>query len=481
VSIDTIVEIHRSGERLLREINQELYRNLSGLKKESKLSPIYKSYPNLLDPDFFISLEGSLTKDHDKEKGLKLLLGFLAKSIIERKTSTLKDKILTIETRAEIPLGSRRISYRSASAEIKREPRRKIREEIDEKRCGIALKLNPLLLEALFSYTTLCDEIEGINLSQLETNARLFLKDTEYIYRDLLKWFLLKRTELKLQDAKKHDLDFLFNSFELKANFPKRDLLAIARRCLDEMGIKVGENIRLDLEKRKGKNSSPITFPIEVPQKIMLVIYPIDGLEDYESFLHELGTSLYYGYRETEDEFEFRRLSEDSSREVFALLFQHLLLQPTWLRRYLKLDLGSDFIQFLYLKRLMIMRYLSGRLIYELMLHKDEDFKGKAESYRQIMKEAVLCECKEADYVNNVSPFFYTASYLIASAIEPELSLYLMEKYDEEWWRTREAGDFILKLWREGGRITSKEILKRVGFEELSFTLLLRSFQEVFG
>jgi len=83
--------------------------------------------------------------------------------------------------------------------------------------------------------------------------------------------------------------------------------------------------------------------------------------------------------------------------------------------------------------------------------------------------------------VNNVSPFFYTASYLKSNAIEAKLSLYLMEKYDEEWWRTREAGDFILKLWEEGGRITSKEILKRVGFEKLSFTPLLRSFQEVLG
>src|SRR3990172_900650 len=473
MNMDTIQEIRQNGERFLRELNEEFYRNLAGLKKESNISSIYKSYPDLLDPNVFFSHRGVSAKDHDKEKGLKLLRGFLAKSIIETETSTLKDKILTIETRAEIPLGSRRISYRSASAEIKREPRSKIREEIDEKRCGIALKLNPLFLEALYTthktsselgflYTNLCDEIEGLNLSQLETNARLFLKDTEYIYRDLLKWFLLKR-------------------MELKPNFPKRDLLAIARRCLDEMGIEVGENIRLDLEKRKGKNSSPVTFPIEVPQKIMLVIYPIGGLEDYESFLHELGTSLYYGYRETEDEFEFRRLSEDSTKEVFALLFQHLLLQPRWLGRYLKLDTGSDFIQFLYLKRLISIRCLSGKLIYEISVHSDEDFKGKAESYRQIMKEAVPCECKKTKYVNNFSSFFYTASYLIASAIEPELSLYLMEKYDEEWWRTREAGDFILKLWKEGGRITSKEILKRVGFEELSFTPLLRSFQEVFG
>ncbi|HLE25537.1 MAG TPA: hypothetical protein VI935_07795, partial [Thermodesulfobacteriota bacterium] len=220
---DLIGEIRQYGERLLRELNEELYRNLAGLKKESNISPIYKSYQDLLDPGVFFSINSVSPKYNEEERGIKLLRGFLAKSIIERKTSTLKDKILTIETRAEIPLGSRGISYRSASAEIKREPRREIREEIDEKRCGIALKLNPLFLEALYTthktsselgflYTNLCDEIEGLNLNQLETNARLFLKDTEYIYRDLLKWFLLKRMELKLQDAKKHDLDFLFNS-----------------------------------------------------------------------------------------------------------------------------------------------------------------------------------------------------------------------------------------------------------------------------
>ncbi|MGH7908631.1 MAG: hypothetical protein ACRENW_02140, partial [Thermodesulfobacteriota bacterium] len=110
MNLDTIQEIRQYGERFLRELNEELYRNLAGLKKKSDISPIYKSYPDLLDPDVFFSMKSVSPKDNDKEKGLKLLRGFLAKSIIERKSSTLKDKILTIETRAEIPLGSRRIS-----------------------------------------------------------------------------------------------------------------------------------------------------------------------------------------------------------------------------------------------------------------------------------------------------------------------------------------------------------------------------------
>src|SRR3970282_2631228 len=110
MNMDTIQEIRQNGERLCREINQELYSNLSGLKKESNISSIYKSYPDLLDPNVFFSHRGVSAKDHDKEKGLKLLRGFLAKSIIETQPPTLKDKILTIETRADIPLGSRRIS-----------------------------------------------------------------------------------------------------------------------------------------------------------------------------------------------------------------------------------------------------------------------------------------------------------------------------------------------------------------------------------
>jgi hypothetical protein len=491
MSRDIIQLIRQDGEKFLRELNKELYRNLAGLKRESNLSAIYKAHSNLLDQDGFFSLMGISPKDKDEEKGLKLLRGFLARSIIESKMASLKDKILTMEVMAQIQLDNKAVPYRAALGEVRRESKRKIRQEIDEKRGQILLRLRPLFLEMFdagrrmlselgFSPITMYDEMKCLNLGELESKARLFLKDTEYIYRDLLKWFLLKRMDLKLQDARRHDLDFLFNSFELNANFPKTDLQAIARRCLDEMGIEIPENIKIDSEKRKGKNFSPATFPIEVPTRIILCIYPVGGINDYESFFHELGSSLYYAHRETQDEFEFRRLSEDSSREIFALLFQHLLLQPRWLRKYLKLDTGSDFIQFLYLKRLMIMRHLSGKLIYELSFYKDEDLKGKPESYRHTLKEALLCEYNEADYINDLSLFFDTASCLKASAIEADLSFYLRGKYDEEWWRAKATGDFILKLWKEGGRITSDEILKRVGAEELSFEAILSSIQEVF-
>lgn len=489
---DIILEIRNDGERFIKALNQELYRNLAGLKEEANLKAIYKAHPIFGDPDVFFSVRDIPPEDGEEEKGLKLILSFLARSMIEGKTAKLRDEILRTEAREEIRLDYKTIPYRSAWPEIKREAKRARREDIDGKSRRKKLKLEPLFLKALdiahgvsselgFSYINLCGEIEGIDLGEVEETALLFLKDTEYAYRDLLKWFLLKRMELKLKDAKWHDLSHLFNSFELKSEFPKMDLKALAGKCLDEMGIDIGESIKEDLSDRKGKTSGPFCIPIEVPQNIVLSVYPIGGVEDYEAFFHTLGFALIYRHRNPEDEFEFKRLAESVSKQVFGFLFRNLLLQPKWLRRYLKLDPGSDFLKFLYLKQLMTIRYHSGKLIYELLLHKDEDFRSKSDFYKQTLKEATLSDHSRADYLDNFDLFFHTASYLRGCVIEAELRWYLREKFDEEWWREKEAGDFIRKMWKEGGRTTSQEISKRAGFEQIDSAPLLRFFGEVLG
>ncbi|MEZ4547009.1 MAG: hypothetical protein R3B51_04505 [Thermodesulfobacteriota bacterium] len=38
------------------------------------------------------------------------------------------------------------------------------------------------------------------------------------------------------------------------------------------------------------------------------------------------------------------------------------------------------------------------------------------------------------------------------------LSNYLKEKFDEEWWRVPDVGEFLKGLWRDGGRITFEEL-----------------------
>ena len=495
MSRDTISEIRKESERFLKALNEELYRNLSGLKRGSNLNSIYQAYPNLGQADLFFSVKDM--SPEDKQEGVRpavpLLLGFLARSFIRSKTSRVTDKILATEALQEILVERRSMPYRAAQAEIKKEKKRARREEIDKGRKEILLKLNPLFIELLdamrsalaevgySSYLTLCDDVEGLKLDQLEEKAKAFLNDTEYIYRDLLGWFFQKKMDLKLKDARIHDLSYLLNSFELSANFPNTDLKSLAKTLLNEMNLETGENVKSDLAQRKAKVSEPFCLPIEPPHNTVFSIYPIGGVEDYESFFYGLGSAICYGYTEPEDDFESRNLRESTSVEIFGQLFETLIFQPKWIKKYLKSDTGGDFLRFLYLRRLMKIRYYSGKLIYEIALHKDEDFESKSDFYKQVLRTATLCEHSEADYLVYCRPFFYTAAYLKASLVEPVLRSYLRERFDEQWWRDKEAGDFLRRMWKEGGKITSQEILKRLGHEELDISPLITTFQEVLG
>jgi hypothetical protein len=129
----------------------------------------------------------------------------------------------------------------------------------------------------------------------------------------------------------------------------------------------------------------------------------------------------------------------------------------------------------------MKIRYYSGKLIYEMALHKDEDFKSKSDFYKQMLQTTTLCEHSEADYLVDSKPFFYTAIYLKASFVEPVLRSYLRERFDEQWWREKESGDFIRKMWQEGGRITSQEMSRRLGINLFDLSPLKTTFQEVLG
>jgi hypothetical protein len=120
MSEGTILKIRSDGEGLLKTQNLELYRNLTGLKEETNLKSIYEAHPNFGDPELFLSVKDISPESVEEEKGLKLILSFLARSIIESKTAKLRDNILKIETKDEIRLDYKTIPYRSAWAEIKK-------------------------------------------------------------------------------------------------------------------------------------------------------------------------------------------------------------------------------------------------------------------------------------------------------------------------------------------------------------------------
>jgi hypothetical protein len=487
---NTITEICEASERLLKKLNLEKYKNLSGLKSVSDQEEIFRKYPDFRDPGTFRSIKPIQACEETEKIGLRLIISFLAKTLLEGRSAKLRDRILNAECGALITYDKKSIHYRSVLDTIKNEPNKSIRKELDEKRRQVVSRLNPLYLKLFEAYNRdaaelgyptymkLCDDTDCLQLSKLTEEARLFLSDSDYIYRDLLKWFLLNRMELRLEGLSLNDLHYLFSSYELRANFPESLTVSIAKRLFSDMGIEFTGGLKIDSEKRGGKISGSFCSPLEVPNRILCSISPSEGVANYESFFQTLGKALYYAHTEPGGPFEFRILAEPTYLEIFSHLFKNLIYQPKWIKRYLKHDPGKDFLEFLYLRRLNGLRYYCGKLIYEFLIHGDGEYKDKSEHYSQTLKEATLANHDKADYLIDIEPFFYTAVYLNASLIEVSFRAFLREAFDEEWWRKKEAGYFLLNLWKDGGRITSKDIAEKSGVKRIDSTSLIIDFQD---
>jgi oligoendopeptidase F len=74
-------------------------------------------------------------------------------------------------------------------------------------------------------------------------------------------------------------------------------MLPALEATLADFGIDLHsqENVHLDIEQRPSKSPRAFCAPIEVPDKVMLVIQPIGGADDWRAFFHEAGHAEHFG------------------------------------------------------------------------------------------------------------------------------------------------------------------------------------------
>ena len=94
-------------------------------------------------------------------------------------------------------------------------------------------------------------------------------------------------------------------------------------------------NVHLDLDSRPGKSPRAFCSPIEVPGKVMLVIQPIGGHDDWRALFHEAGHTEHYANTSADLPMEAKRLGDMAVTEGWAALLEHLVDEPAWLNRRL--------------------------------------------------------------------------------------------------------------------------------------------------
>ncbi|RMF89885.1 MAG: hypothetical protein D6736_07655, partial [Nitrospinota bacterium] len=456
---------------------------------------LYEAYQELFNEETISLLQEALHQPETMEEALSpKLLSFLLEYVVEHFLNAAgwrhKDRLQRRQEQAkvvipeveEIPLTW--IPFRLAN-----EPKRHRREFLSTLAETVAAELHPYyrdywqqmtsLAQALgyAHYAALWQEVGRLDLEGLQEQGARFLAETEDMYLDVLRWMLKKRVDCSLKEACRHDLLYLFRGAEFDRYFPPEEAMSILPTMAREL-YPEGEGGADILWEWRQDGKYPLStacLPVEVPERVYLLVAPHGGWKDYQRLLQEYGKALYYTHIPATKPFPYQVLGDRSLWMSYAFLWASLTRQPSWIGKYLDWTQSEDYARLSTLEKLFIVRRHIAKLRYELTWHQEGGGEETAEAYVEYISEACRVRYPQAFYLAELESNLLPAWYLRAWFFEAGLRAYLQEQYGEEWYRDPAAGAWLHELWSLGQEYTLEE-LAALGYPSLRPDALIDDF-----
>src|SRR5438034_1083733 len=263
--------------------------------------------------------------------------------------------------------------------------------------------------------------------------------------------------------------------------FPADKMGPALEGTLEDLGIDLSsqENVTLDLEERPNKSPRAFCAPIEVPDRVVLVIQPIGGPDDWRALFHEGGHTEHFAHTSRDLSMEEKRLGDNAVTEGWAMLLQHLTDEPAWLTRMLDFPRPNEYAVEGATGLLYFVRRYAAKILYELEFHSAEDVTTMRSRYGELLSDALKIDVTPANYLADIDSGFYVSSYLRSWAFEAQLRAYLKERFGTRWFASREAGSLLRELWAVGQSMRAEEMLKEVTGSTLEMEAVAERVREV--
>jgi hypothetical protein len=454
------------GDAFTRDMLQEYYDHFAGLKETLDIERIYEEYEDLTRLETAQRLEDAPTE----------LWRFACEGFLGNLTRSHQARAAEVEATLEATVDGESFPYRMLRVAMSHEADRGKRQRLDEERVRLLDEhLNPLYLDAHRIDRDAVRELNapnyyelykrfGFRLDELAVECRAVLDDTERLWEDEGDKVFRARLGFGLDEAKPWDVGRLFRAPELDTLYPSDKMLPALEATLTELGIDIRSqaNVHLDLEVRPSKSPRAFCAPIEVPGKVMLVIQPIGGKDDWEALFHEAGHTEHYACTSDSISMEGKRLGDMAVTEGWAMLMQHLVTEPAWLNRRLDVPRVDELARDGAVSLLYFVRRYCAKLLYEIELFQVENPTTMRSRYAELLSDALKLPIHSETYLDDVDGSFYVIGYLRSWAFEAQLREYLRSELGNEWFARREAGDLLRELWSLGQEPTADGLLKDV-------------------
>ena len=308
------------ADRFIAELDEEYYLHYAGLKDRLELEEIYERHSLLTELERVQALGASV----DGDRRLRELWHFGCEGYLGKLTREDAERLAAIEAELEVTVDGETVPFRMLRPTMANEPDRGKRERLDRSLWeSTEQHLNPIHLESFEtvrralpelgtpSYVELHERF-GYDLRGLAAQCRDFLDSTERLYEETLDRATREQLGLSLGETQRWDVQRLIRSPQWDEGFPGDRMVPALKATLADLGIDLDRqgNVHLDIEQRPKKSPRAFCAPIEIPDKVMLVIQPIGGADDWRAFFHEAGHTEHYANTARDLEMEEKRLGD---------------------------------------------------------------------------------------------------------------------------------------------------------------------------
>ncbi|MGH2972519.1 MAG: hypothetical protein ACRDLE_10430 [Gaiellaceae bacterium] len=470
-------DLSEDADRFIAELDEETYLHFSGRKDTYELTPIYERHTELTKLETALAVGASVDGDRDvRELWQFACEGYLGNFVREE-----EERVAELEATLKATVDGEEIPYRNLRSAIMNEPDRGRRERLERVRNELTEEhLNPLQLQAMevihretarLGATTYADLYRGFGfrLDELAAQCRTFLDSTERLWEDAGDRFFRGRIGLGLGEAERYDVARVWRGADWDAAFPIARMVPALEASLADLGVdlRAQRNVELDLEDRPNKSPRAFCAPIEIPGRVVLVIKPAGGPEDWGALFHEAGHMEHYAHTSPSLTVAQKRLGDNAVTEGWAMLLEHLTIDAVWLERRLDFPRPREYAGEGAVQLLWMLRRYCAKLLYELELQSADDVAELRPRYVELLSDALKVTPSDTDYLADVDQGFYCSEYLRAWAFEAQLRSHLRERYGNAWFTRRDAGSLLRELWNEGQKPTADEILAETSGDSL--------------
>jgi hypothetical protein len=476
----TVREIRDRAERFEAVLAEEMFEARAGRKAWPEVGPLYAGQSILRFDLAGPAIQRELASaTGDERRCLERLLAWVAEHHLKAANAGLDDEFAQWLASASVPHDGGEIAVRKLPALVRSTEDRPARRSYAMLRAELLDDVLPLQLDRLNRWRTASRELgfggyrqalqrlTGLSLAGVQAEGRRFLELTGEMYRAHLGGHLAEHFGLSAVDAEHHDAEWLNRQVWHDGVSDEASVLETLGEDLRTIGLPLEAEGRIELavEAFPSPGMRPACHAVRVPDRVLVLVTPTSSVPGLRTLLREIGRALHWAYTSPLLPFEFRVLGDHSVLDAHATLIGALGRSPSWARHALGLegDELSEYIRFGAFLELYALRRMVARLVFDLELAESERPGALGPRWAELMNEATGFRHDPRTFLSRLGQRFGVASRFRGRMLAALLTRELETRFDEDWYRNPDTGDFLRDWFAEGLTCDAAKRAERLG------------------